>query len=190
MARETRLREKKPGRGGKGTLDREGLEDVGARLGEVEDGLQPGAQEMDEARQMGLALILALRMSLSYFTLPALAKQLLLLAVPDAERVLVQHVRRRVEAEGRYGVGKELAYLESMVCLALARLMADHESPGASTSLSIGQAEDDSAGIASPPDSPPGAVKIVVHQAHCKLYTRYGRVFAKDALAHATVKSI
>lgn len=114
LAREGKLREKKLGKGGKGTLDREGLEDVAARLGEVEEGLQPGIQGMDEARQMGLALILALRMSFSYFTLPALGKQLLVLAVPDAERVLVQHIRRRVEAEGRYGVGKELEYLESL----------------------------------------------------------------------------
>lgn len=118
LAREGRLRDKKSGRGGKGTLDKDGLEDVGARLGEVEDGLQPrgtNAEELDENRQMGLALILSLRMSLSYFTLAALGKQLMLLAIPDAERVLVQHVRRRVEGEGRYGVGKELRHLERLV---------------------------------------------------------------------------
>ena len=115
LARETKLKEKKPGRGGKGTLDREGLEDVGARLGEVEDGLLVGSQGMIEDRQMSLALILAIRMSLSYFTLPALGKQLLTLAIPDAERVLVQHIRRRVEAEGRYGIGKEIEHLESIV---------------------------------------------------------------------------
>jgi len=60
-------------------------------------------------------LILSLRMSLSYFTLQELADQLLSLAVGDAEKTLVQHIRRRVAGEGRWGVGKELEYVEGLV---------------------------------------------------------------------------
>lgn len=119
LSREIKLREKKPGRGGKGTLDKEGLEDIGERLAEVEAGL---------TNAVDLALILSLRMSLSYFTLPALARQLLVLSTPDAERVLVQHIRRRVEGTGRYGVGMELESLEALVSLhrsELTRLQTD-----------------------------------------------------------------
>ena len=135
LAKEGKFREKKPGRGGKGTLGRDGFEEISKRLSEVEDGLRgaavttplkstfrgdgdspPGVsdQELDEPRKIGLALILSLRMSLSYFTLQQLADQLLLLALPDAERTLVQHIRRRVQGEGRYGVGKELEYVEQI----------------------------------------------------------------------------
>ena len=146
LAREGKLREKKPGRGGKGTLSREGFEEISKRLSEIEDGLkgvqatsprrgtfsrhdsiQDGSSEspypsplsppanLDEARTIGLTLILSLRLSLSYFTLQGLAEQLLVLATPDAERTLVQHIRRRVQSEGRFGVGKELEYLEILV---------------------------------------------------------------------------
>ncbi|WVQ70764.1 hypothetical protein IAR50_000286 [Cryptococcus sp. DSM 104548] len=138
LARETRLREKKPGRAGKGTLGREAFEDIAKRMGEIEDGLRqhspdsprrgslplrdayPSPQssqdlpELNESQQTGLTLILSLRMSLSYFTLQELADQLLLLALGDAERMLVQHIRRRVPGEGRWGVGKELEFVESL----------------------------------------------------------------------------
>jgi hypothetical protein len=57
-------------------------------------------------------------MSLSYFTLQELADELLQLGVGDAERILVQHIRRRVQGEGRYGVGKELELVEEMVSFA------------------------------------------------------------------------
>ena len=136
LGREIKLREKKAGRGGKGTLGREGLEDISKRLGEVEDGLKVGTSttprgptvresrsmpqspmehEPDGPRQTGLALILSLRMSLSYFSLQELANQLLLLAIADAERVILQHIRRRLPGEGRWGVGNELEYVEGLV---------------------------------------------------------------------------
>ncbi|WWD20796.1 hypothetical protein CI109_105273 [Kwoniella shandongensis] len=144
LAREGKLKEKKPGRGGKGTLGREGFDDIGKRLGEIEEGLTGGSttspkqpissmpmassssrdayptprssrtQSLTENQQIGLTLILSLRMSLSYFSLQELANQLLSLALGDAERTLVQHVRRRVQGEGRWGVGKELEYVESL----------------------------------------------------------------------------
>ncbi|BEJ14602.1 hypothetical protein CspHIS471_0403690 [Cutaneotrichosporon sp. HIS471] len=129
LNRETRLREKKHGTGGKGTLGRDSFEEIGARLGEIEDGLRGtgvlvGAhtaavpavpdEELDDPRKMGLALILSLRMLLSYFTLPDLARQLLLQHPTDAERTLVQHIRRRVPGEGRYNVGRELEFVESL----------------------------------------------------------------------------
>ncbi|ORX40941.1 hypothetical protein BD324DRAFT_647844 [Kockovaella imperatae] len=137
LPKETKLRDKKPGRGGKGTLGREGFEEISKRLTEVEDGLRglsaasprraafarldgsteadnTSPSDLDEARTMGLTLILSLRLSLSYFTLQDLATQLLLLATSDAERALVQHIRRRVQGEGRFGVGKELDFLESL----------------------------------------------------------------------------
>lgn len=131
-AREQKLREKKPGRGGKGTMGREAFDEISRKLSEVEDGLKvtstdnagnasyptptsPGPSRLSESRTIGLTLVLALRMSLSYFTLNELGNQLQLLAVPDAERTLVQHIRRRVQGEGRWGVGKELEYLESLV---------------------------------------------------------------------------
>ncbi|WVQ86161.1 hypothetical protein IAT38_008329 [Cryptococcus sp. DSM 104549] len=161
LARELKLREKKSGRAGKGTLGREGFEDIGKRMGEIEDGLRggggesslggsgltspkrgestpmamspsretaypspksprafsvgPGAlDELNENQQIGLTLVLSLRMSLSYFSLVELAEQLMQLALADAERTLVQHIRRRVPGEGRWGVGKELEYVESL----------------------------------------------------------------------------
>ena len=134
LARESKLRDKKPGKGGKGTLGRDIFEDISKRLDEVEDGLkgvQPmsprstGAgsprrkslEELDRPRKLGLMLTLSLRMSLSYFTLQELAAQLKLLALADAERMLVQHIRRRVSGEGRWGVGKELEIVESVVSL-------------------------------------------------------------------------
>ncbi|WWC72666.1 uncharacterized protein I206_106630 [Kwoniella pini CBS 10737] len=141
--REMKLRDKKPGKGGKGTLGRDGFEDIAKRLGEVEAGLRgesfngsspkghastlssssreayptPSSDRertLDENQQIGLTLVLSLRMSLSYFTLQELASQLLLLALADAERTLVQHIRRRVPGEGRWGVGKELDFVESL----------------------------------------------------------------------------
>lgn len=132
LSREARLREKKHGRGGKGTLGREGFEELADRMGEIEEGLRgtgPLAhasrmprhngpvedEDLSPARQTGLALVLSLRMLLSYFTLPDLAKQLLQQTPQDAERTLVQHIRRRVAGEGRYSVGKELEYVESLV---------------------------------------------------------------------------
>ncbi len=134
LAREGKLREKKPGRGGKGTLGRDGFEDISKRLGEVEDGLrgasttlndpaghrrsksQPSIdQDLEDPHKIGLALVLSLRMSLSYFSPQELANQLLLLAIGDAERVIVQHIRRRVQGEGRWGVGKELECVEALV---------------------------------------------------------------------------
>ncbi|WVR08687.1 hypothetical protein IAU60_005745 [Kwoniella sp. DSM 27419] len=142
LAREAKTREKKPGRGGKGTLGRDGFEDIARRLGEIEDGLRGEAPDsspkqriitasrsprdnhstpasartsLKENQQIGLTLILSLRMSLSYFTLQEIADQLLVLTLRDAERALVQHIRRRVQGEGRYGVGKELEYVESIV---------------------------------------------------------------------------
>ncbi|WWC65273.1 uncharacterized protein I303_107890 [Kwoniella dejecticola CBS 10117] len=143
LAREMKLREKKPGKGGKGTLGRDGFEDIGKRLGEIEAGLRgesssgfspkghasslssssreayptPSSDRdlsLDENQQIGLTLLLSLRMSLSYFTLQELAGQLLLLALGDAERTLVQHIRRRIPGEGRWGVGKELEFVESL----------------------------------------------------------------------------
>ncbi|WWC92401.1 uncharacterized protein L201_007358 [Kwoniella dendrophila CBS 6074] len=143
LAREMKLRDKKPGKGGKGTLGRDGFEDIGKRLGEVEAGLRgetpngmslkqststmtshsrdpyptPSSEStpfLNENQQIGLTLVLSLRMSLSYFTLQELANQLLLLALADAERTLVQHIRRRIPGEGRWGVGKELEYVESL----------------------------------------------------------------------------
>lgn len=118
MGRESKLREKKHGRGGKGTLGREGFEEIASKMAEVEEGLRlPGIDntELSQNRQLGLALVLSLRMSLSYFSLQELGNQLLKLATPDAERVIVQHVRKRVQGEGRYRIGKELEYLEDMV---------------------------------------------------------------------------
>jgi hypothetical protein len=115
LAREMKARDKKPGRGGKGTMGRDGFEEISKRLGEVESGLATGSEEN---RQIGLTLILSLRMSLSYFTLQELADELLQLGVGDAERILVQHIRRRVQGEGRYGVGKELELVEEMVSFA------------------------------------------------------------------------
>jgi hypothetical protein len=73
--------------------------------------------ELDEPRQIGVTLCLSLRMSLSYFTLRELAGQIMLLNLADAERTLVQHIRRRVQGEGRWGVGKELEYVESLVSI-------------------------------------------------------------------------
>lgn len=108
LAREMKLKEKKPGRGGKGTLGRDGFEEIGARLGDVES-------QLDANDELNRALLLSLRMSLSYFTLPGLAQRLLSSAVPDAERILIQHIRKRVQGEGRYGVGKELLYVEELV---------------------------------------------------------------------------
>lgn len=121
LIRENKLKEKKAGKGGKGTLSREALEDISARLTEIEQGLsfvngrKLEKEDLDEARALGLTLILSLRMSFSYFTLPELAAQLLLVAVPVCEGLLVQHVRRRAEGEGRWAVGNELEYLEKMV---------------------------------------------------------------------------
>ncbi|WRT70792.1 uncharacterized protein IL334_007791 [Kwoniella shivajii] len=139
LAREMKLREKKPGRGGKGTLGKDGFEEISKRLGEIESGLRGEAVNstspkqmmsimpdayptpksdkslgLDENQQIGLTLVLSLRMSLSYFTLQELTNQLLLLALGDAERTLVQHIRRRVPGEGRWGIGKELEYVESL----------------------------------------------------------------------------
>lgn len=130
LNREARIREKKPGRGGKGTLGREGFEEIATSLAEIEDGLRGTGtlaergvvrdhfvpdDELDGARQLGLALVLSLRMLLSYFTLPDLARQILALPPSDAERTLVQHIRRRVAGEGRYAVARELEYVESLV---------------------------------------------------------------------------
>jgi hypothetical protein len=118
-----KIRDKKPGRGGKGTLGREGFEDIARRLSEVEDGLRlpdVDSMQLSSNRQMGLALILSLRMSLSYFTSMEVGYQLLKLGTPDAERVIVQHIRKRVAGEGRYALGKELDHLEFIVRLRLA----------------------------------------------------------------------
>jgi len=123
LAREQKAREKKPGRGGKGTIGKETFEEISARLGEVEDGLRGATtspmgsppRQLDAARQRDLALLLSIRLTLSYFTPRELAEQLLVLSVPDAERALLQHIRRRVAGEGRWGVGKELEYVESLV---------------------------------------------------------------------------
>lgn len=130
LNREARLREKRPGRGGKGTLGREGFEEIAGSLAEIEDGLRGTGilaekgivrnhfvpdEELDSARQLGLALVLSLRMLLSYFTLPELARQILALPPGDAERTLVQHIRRRVGGEGRYAVARELEHVESLV---------------------------------------------------------------------------
>lgn len=140
LSREAKLKEKKPGRAGKGTLGREAFEDIAKRMGELEDSLrgnsasrpstspsrdaypspresprQLKAQLLNENQQIGLTLILSLRMSLSYFTLQELANQLMLVALGDAERMLIQHIRRRVSGEGRWGVGKELEYVERLV---------------------------------------------------------------------------
>jgi hypothetical protein len=121
LAKETKAREKRHGRGGKGTLGREALEEISARLTEVEAGLmfvegrKLELEELDRPRQLGMTLILSLRMSLSYFTSRELAEQLLKVPVGTAERILVQHIRRRVAGEGRWGEGKELEYLESLV---------------------------------------------------------------------------
>jgi hypothetical protein len=123
LIRENKLKEKKAGKGGKGTLSREALEDISARLTEIEHGLsfvngrKLEKEELDEARALGMTLVLSLRMSFSYFTLPELAAQLLLVAVPVCEGLLVQHIRRRVEGEGRWAVGNELEHLERMVSL-------------------------------------------------------------------------
>lgn len=156
LSREARLREKKHGRGGKGTLGREGFEELASRMGEIEDGLrgtgplahasrmsrhdgQVADEDLSPARQTGLALVLSLRMLLSYFTLPDLAKQLLQQTPQDAERTLVQHVRRRVAGEGRYSVGRDLEYVESLVG-AERRLHANLDSepsPGSASSLSV-----------------------------------------------------
>ncbi|KJE03993.1 hypothetical protein I311_02124 [Cryptococcus gattii NT-10] len=139
LSREAKLKEKKPGRAGKGTLGREAFEDIAKRMGELEDSLrgnsasspstspsrdaypsprdsprQLQAQLLNENQQIGLTLILSLRMSLSYFTLQELANQLMLVALGDAERVLIQHIRRRISGEGRWGVGKELEYVERL----------------------------------------------------------------------------
>lgn len=76
--------------------------------------------ELDQPRQLGMTLILSLRMSLSYFTSQEIAQQLLKVPIGVAERILVQHIRRRVAGEGRWGEGKELEYIESIVSLYLA----------------------------------------------------------------------
>lgn len=140
LAREAKFKEKKPGRAGKGTMGREAFEDIAKRMGELEDFLRENsasspptspsrdvypsprrpprssqAQLLNENQQIGLTLILSLRMSLSYFTLQELANQLMLVALGDAERMLIQHIRRRVPGEGRWGVGKELEYVEGLV---------------------------------------------------------------------------
>jgi hypothetical protein len=115
------LKEKKAGRGGKGTLSREALEDISAKLTEIENGLvfvdgrRLDKEELDEARALGMTLVLSIRMSFSYFTLPELAAQLLLVAIPICESLLVAHIKRRVEGEGRWAVGNELEHLERMV---------------------------------------------------------------------------
>ena len=106
LGREQKYRTTKHGKGGKGTLGREGFEEIGKRLGEIEQGLQDASS---------LALLLSIRLSLSYFTLRELADQLLLLPISDAERTIVQHIRRRLPGEGRFGVGKELEQVESLV---------------------------------------------------------------------------
>ena len=119
LARESKLKEKKPGKGGKGTIAREHLEEIGKRMGEIEAGIPTHGRDADEEDTLAemRALVLSLRLSLSYFTLPELAEQLSNTNLPlaMAERTLVQHVRRRVQGEGRWGVGRELAALESMV---------------------------------------------------------------------------
>ncbi|ORY31294.1 hypothetical protein BCR39DRAFT_527314 [Naematelia encephala] len=158
LAREGKLKEKKPGRGGKGTLGRDGFEEISRRLGEIEDGLRglfsprgPTADlpsssrnpypspkpdnELDESRQLGLALLLSLRLSLSYFTLQELANQLVVLPVADAERTLVQHIRRRVAGEGRWGVAKELEYVESIALSRRRALKSAFRSAKARTNL-------------------------------------------------------
>lgn len=121
LSKETKARDKKPGKGGKGSLSREALEEISDRLTEIEQGLMShegrklDLGDLDEPRQLGMTLVLSLRMSLSYFTLQELSKQLLKVPLGVAERILVQHIRRRVPGEGRWGVGKELEYLENLV---------------------------------------------------------------------------
>ncbi|WVQ63417.1 uncharacterized protein L199_001570 [Kwoniella botswanensis] len=166
LAREMKLRDKKPGKGGKGTLGRDGFEEIGKRLGEIEAGLRgestngmspkqnianisstsrdayptPTTENdltLDENQQIGLTLVLSLRMSLSYFTLQELANQLLLLALADAERTLVQHIRRRVAGEGRWGVGKELEYVEALTLSRRPALRPAFRSAKARTQLPV-----------------------------------------------------
>lgn len=152
LAREQKAREKKPGRGGKGTIGKDTFEEISARLGEVEDGLRGGAtsplgsppRKLDSARQRDLALLLSIRLTLSYFTLRELAEQLLVLSVPDAERALLQHIRRRVAGEGRWGVGKELEFVEGLVRSSsckrlLAELNADLCATSSSPGVPLGQ---------------------------------------------------
>lgn len=121
LARETKARDKRPGKGGRGTLSREALEEISDRLTEIESGLMTddgrrlSRNELDEPRTLGMTLLLSLRMSLSYFTLQELSKQLLEVTLGIGERILVQHIRRRLPGEGRWAVGKELEYLESLV---------------------------------------------------------------------------
>lgn len=103
LGRETKSRDKKPGQGGKGTIGRDTLEEISKRLAEIE-----------AVCIRYRPLLLSIRLSLSYFTIPELAEQLLLLAIPDAERTLVQHIRRRLPGEGRFAVGKELQHLEQL----------------------------------------------------------------------------
>jgi hypothetical protein len=119
--RENKLKEKKYGKGGKGTLSREALEDMSARLTEIEDGLchvdgrRLEKEELDNARTRGMTLVLSIRMSFSYFTLQELSTQLLLIDIPTCEGLLVHHIKRRVEGEGRWSVGNELEHLERIV---------------------------------------------------------------------------
>ncbi|RXK41920.1 hypothetical protein M231_00641 [Tremella mesenterica] len=146
LMREGKLKDKRPGKGGKGTLGRDSFEEISKRLGEIEDGLRAGVSaksvrrrseldELDEPRKLGLMLILSLRMSLSYFTLQEMADQLKELTVADAERMLVQHIRRRVSGEGRWGVGKELEYVENLTMLSRRALRPAFRSAKARTSL-------------------------------------------------------
>lgn len=172
LSREAKLRDKKPGRGGKGTLGREGFEDVARKLAEIEDGLKlPGidAMQLSTNRQTGLALILSLRMSLSYFTSVELGFQLLKLHTPDAERVITQHIRKRVEGEGRYGVGQELEQLEDMVRSDQTLLTLDGTPSSTSTRFPLGQSADDPTGTADLQDRPPRSVQVWLHQAHHQL---------------------
>lgn len=119
--RENKLKEKKAGKGGKGTLSKEALEDISARLTEIENGLvfvdgrRLDKDELDEPRALGMTLVLSIRMSFSYFTLQEIAAQLLLVAIPTCESLLVTHIKRRVEGEGRWAVGNELEHLERIV---------------------------------------------------------------------------
>jgi hypothetical protein len=157
LAREMKARDKKPGRGGKGTMGRDGFEEISKRLAEVESGLTTGPEEN---RQIGLTLIL----SLSYFTLQELADQLLQLGVGDAERILVQHIRRRVQGEGRYGVGKELELVEEMVSFASAWLTTVFPTTRFEAGVSRCQEPHVAAKPADAPDTPPRPFQVGVHE--------------------------
>lgn len=93
------------GRGGKGTIASSGYEDIATKFKEVTGVLVNPPAEVS-------ALLLALRLQLSYLTLDELHNELKTLHLEDAETVLRQWVKRRLPGDGRYAVGKALDKLE------------------------------------------------------------------------------